>query len=193
MFRRFAPCVAPKQFYFKDPTSGRRFDGSSIQDVAAKVRTYRMQNEFHDLPYLEAVIENFLCKQSENQGGCEALPKLKRGLMETLQGGVAILKSMMYESFAPQEKADARSTICLTCPLNEFPDKGPFVQWINDIAEDSVGDRKSKYHDELGVCAGCGCPIRSKVFYNEPIKLNKRQKKVIEQSQPSCWQLDPNG
>lgn len=190
MFRRFTACIAPKAYYFKDPDSGRVTNGTSVQDVAAKVRQYRMQNELEDIPYLEAVIENYLCRQKENLGGCEPLPELKRGLMETLKGGIALLKSMMYSSFASQEVADERAKICLSCPLNTFYDKtDDFAHWCNDVAEQVVGERRSKHHDELGVCSACTCGLRFKVFYNEPIKLTKKQEKEILAENPNCWQL----
>lgn len=190
MFRRFAPSLAPKSFRFKDPDTNQEFGGTSIQDVAAKVRAYRMQNELPELIYLEAVIENYLCRQPENLGGCERLPKLKRGVMEYLKGSIVILKSMLYDSFKSQEEADARAAVCLTCPLNTFYEESNFDSWCDEVAEDVVGERKSKYHKELGICSGCNCCLRFKVWYNEPIKLTKKQEKVITSSAPNCWQLN---
>lgn len=193
-FRRFTACIAPKSFFFKDPDNGRIFNGSSIQDVASKVRLYRSQNEMEDIPFLEAVIENFLCNDPSNVGGCEPLPRLKRGWMEVLRGSVAVLKSMLYDSFATQETADQRAEICLTCPLNTFYEddkesKQGFDAWCDDLAEQVVGDRKSKYNNKLGICAGCNCGLRFKIYYNDVIKLTKKQEKVMSAASPSCWQV----
>jgi hypothetical protein len=189
MFKRFAPGIASKEFSFKDPDTKKAFQGTSISDLASKVRFYRAQNELPDLPYLETVIETYLCKLPANLGGCEPLPKLKRGLIATIRGGIAIIQTLAFQKFAPQEEADKRSEICKDCPLNTFPDKGPFVAYCDDIAEQVVGSRRSKHHNDLGVCSGCSCGLRFKVFYAEPIKLNKKQRAKMEEANPRCWQL----
>lgn len=117
------------------------------------------------------------------------MPELKRGFMETLKGGIAIIVSMLYDRFAAQEVADERAQTCLGCPLNTFYDDPTFATWCNDRAEDCVGDRKSKYHDELGVCEACTCGLRFKVFYDHPIKLTKQQKAKMQAANKSCWQV----
>ena len=93
----------------------------------------------------------------------------------------------MYDSFASQKEADRRAAICAVCPHNVFPDRGNFIRWADHMAVVSVGDRKSKHHDELGNCAVCTCPLRAKVFYTGKNTLTEEQK--IEMRKVNCWQV----
>lgn len=185
MLKKFSVMNSPKKWEFRDPDTKREFVGSSLHDVAAKVRAYRSQNDLSVLDYLENVIENYLCGKPENKGSCEPLPKLKRGLFPSIKGGIVVLTNLMYKSFASQELADERSAICRECPHNIFPDKGPFIQWSDEIALHSIGDRRSKYHDELGNCYICTCPLRPKVFFTGDLNLKKEE---LEQMPDFCWQ-----
>jgi hypothetical protein len=160
--------------------------GKDLNDLCRRIRLYRAQNELEPLEYLEAIVEHYLCLRSENKGGCERRGSpLKRGLIPTLKGGVLILKNLMYNSFASQEVADARSAICKECPHNVFPDKGPFIAWSDNIAEHTVGDRKSAHHDDLGNCGICSCPLRPKVFFTGKPQLTNEQ---LNEMPANCWQ-----
>lgn len=192
MLNKFSILNTPARWYFKNPEDGFLLEGKDLKDVASKVRRYRAQNEFENLEYLENVIENFLCSRPENRGSCEKMPALKRGLYATIKAGVLLIKQMMYNSFASQEVADSRALVCVACSLNTFPDKTAFIKWGDDIAEQTIGDRRSKYHDDLGNCQPCSCLLKSKVFYNEKIKLKPGQESEIRSKTPSCWQLPEN-
>lgn len=188
-FLRFTPLHAPKEFTFRDPDTKRAFQGNSIADLCAQVRAYRKSNELAELDYLETVVENYLCRRPKNWGGCEPIGELKRGVYRTIRGGVALIQNLMFKSFVSQEVADQRAEICVACPLNVFPDKGPFIEWSDKLAEDSVGDRKSKLHNQLATCTGCGCPLRSKIWWNGKIKLRKREIERMKIANSKCWQL----
>lgn len=190
MLRKFAPFRVPQSWYFENPENRWRIEGKSLSDLTQKVRLYRAQNEFPELDYLEAVIEHYLCGKRENIGACESRGVLKRGLIPMIKGGIVILKNMMYNSFASQEVADERAEICVTCPHNVFPDKGPFIEWSDRLAENSVGDRKTRSHDLLGNCAVCSCPLRCKTFHPGPFELTTEQRITIESTKPDCWQLE---
>ena len=192
MLKKFSILTSPSDWYFKNPDDGFTIKGSSLQDVATKVRSYRSQNQQDEIQYLENVIENWLCCRKENWGKCEKLPPLKRGLYTTLKAGVLLIKQMMYNSFASQELADSRALTCVNCKANSFPDKDGFIKWADDIAEQTVGDRKSKYHEQIGNCEVCTCLLRSKIFYNEKIKLKKEIEDKMREVNPKCWQLPEN-
>lgn len=185
MLKKFAAFHTPKSFYFPNPENNFRIQGRDLQDLVAKVRLYRLQNEFPELEFLEAVIEHYLCGRPENIGACEDRGPLKRGLIATIKGAVVVLQNLMYNSFASQEVADARSEACVRCPHNVFPDKGPFIKWSDNLAENSVGDRKSKNHDLLGNCEICSCPLRCKVFFNGKIQLKQEELNAMPDY---CWQ-----
>jgi hypothetical protein len=185
-FLRFNQFNGPKVFRFPDPDKrGKVYEGVSYEDLYRKIRGYRSQNELPEIPYLETVVENYLCRLPEHIGSCRPRPPLKRGLIPTIKGGIALITNLMYSKFVPQDVADARSEVCLSCPKNVFPDKGKFIQWSDDLALQSIGERKSKHHAELGNCEVCSCPMRCKVWYTGPFKFPKKQ---LEEFPDFCWQ-----
>lgn len=101
---------------------------------------------------------------------------------------------MFYNSYVQQGEADRRASICIKCPHNVFPDKGPFLKWSDDIAKEAVGDRRSVHHDELGNCEICTCPLRAKVWTGDPIDLPADQlaqmRSVRTMDGKACWQPD---
>lgn len=191
--RKPKPFLGFQVIRFVDPDTRFKFQGTSIQGICQHIRTYRSQNNLPELEFLEDVVVNYNCMLKENLGVCEPSPTpLRRGLIQTIRGGIALIQNLMYSSFAPQNVADVRSEICKNCTLNSFPDKTKFVKWSDDLALQTIGDRKSKYHDELGTCLGCSCPLRCKVFYNGTISLEKVEQDTMRKANPKCWQL-PRG
>lgn len=186
---RLAPFHSFRTFKFPDPDTKFMHHAQSFEMLIHNIKFYRRQNELEELEYLESVVEHYLCQQKENIGACERRPQLKRGIIPFLKGGVLLLKNLLYNQFVSQEVADARSELCKTCPLNVFPDKGAFVRWSDELAVQTVGERKSKNHDALGTCEGCGCPLRCKVWYGGTIKLKPEEKEKILPVTPNCWQL----
>jgi hypothetical protein len=148
---------------------------------------YRLNNRYtpiHDLP---AVLDNYLCNLPQNAGKCRSFEPLERGLFAYLKGGIALVKSLMYDTFVAQAEADRRSEICAGCKFNVFPDKTFFVEWSDKLAVASVGERKSKRHDELGTCEVCTCPLRCKVFHPGPFN-DLTHEQVTKMKSVSCWQ-----
>ena len=190
MFLQFKKFCSPSKFEFKDPdVPNKVYKGQSYEQLYQQIRGYRSQNELPPIDYLEVVVENYICRLPGHEGSCQPRPPLKRGLLATLRGGIALIQNLMYSEFAAQVVADARALECKDCPLNTFPDKGPFVKWSDELAQMSVGSRKSEFHEELGNCEGCGCPMRPKVFYMGPIKLTAQQKEKMLEANPECWQV----
>jgi hypothetical protein len=185
-FLKFNQLNTPTRFEFKDPdVSHKTYKADSYQNLYRLIRGYREQNGLPEIPYLETVVEHYLCGLPENKGRCVQRPKLKRGLIPTIRGGVALIANVLYKSFVTQEVADARAAVCAKCPHNVFPDKGPFIKWSDDIAEAAVGKRKAKDHDAVGNCSICSCPLRAKVWYNGELKFPEEQ---LKQFPDFCWQ-----
>lgn len=153
-----------------------------------QIVAYRSQNELPQIEEMDAVIENYLCGLPEHQGDCRKYKVLKRGFLSFIKGGVALLKNMAYDSFAPQSVADTRSFQCRECPNNTFPDKGAFIKWSDEIAVASVGSRRSSCHNSLGSCSVCDCPLRAKVFYNRS-DLTFTEPQLEALREVNCWQL----
>lgn len=190
MFLQFKKFCSPSKFEFQDPDlPKKKYVGQSYEQLYQQIRGYRSQNELPEIEYLEVVVENYICRLPGHEGSCQPRPQLKRGLLRTVKGGIALIQNLRYSTFVEQEVADSRSEICKDCDLNVFPNKGNFVKWSDDLAQMSIGDRRSKFHDELGTCNGCGCPLRCKAWYAGTIKLSDEEKTIMSKANPECWQV----
>lgn len=186
---KFKVSTGPKEWVFKNPDDGFEFKASSQDKLLAHIRQYREVNGQEELDFLESVVENYLCQLPMNSGACTR-SKIKRGVFQYLQGGIALLKAVAFKSFTTQEEADRRSEICKDCSLNVFPNKTYFVKWSDRLALEAIGNRKSKYHDKLGTCSACSCPLRCKVFYPGKLDLKEEEKQKMRKANPACWQLE---
>lgn len=193
MFMKLKSFAGPKNYTFKDPDTGHTFNAPTRDALVKEIISYRLQNELPPIVHIQAVLENYWCGLPENQGSCEST-KLRRGLFGYIQGGVVLLQNVFYGNkyIVEQEVADERSKQCKGCKFNSFPDKGPFIEWSDRLAEASLGSsKKSKYHDDLGNCDVCSCPLRAKVFYGGVVKIEKAQKEKYKEV--NCWQLKLEG
>lgn len=186
MFFKFKAFQGPASYSFKDPDTGYIYRETSKQELISRITAYRAQNNLEPIEHLPFTIENYLCGLPENTGKCEPV-ELKRGLMGTLRGGIALLKNYMYQSFASQEVADERAKQCSQCKYNVFPDKGAFIEWSDHIAINSVGDRKTALQEELGSCIVCSCVVKAKVWYTGEVPAVAEQLPKFEEV--ACWQL----
>lgn len=184
IFKTFRPFTGPVEYTFKDPDTNYIYKAATQKELYHRITSYRRQNELEPIEHLDLVVNNYLCGLPENFGSCQSL-SLERNLMGYVRGGLALLKNMLYQKFVSQAKADERGSICIQCPHNVFPDKKNFVKWTDQMAEASVGDRKSIHHDALGNCEICTCVLKSKVFFGEQISLPKEE---YTQLPGFCWQ-----
>lgn len=187
MFMRFKPFKASLTYKFKDPDTGHEYTGKNKQDLINKIGSYRAQNRLKPIEALDAVLENYLCNLPENMGLCEPNKVLRRGFLPTIRGGIALLENIMYQRFATQATADERADQCSKCPHNYFPDKSKFLEYSDQIAEAATGGKRSKFHNLLGNCEVCTCPLRAKVFYDGKVTLTPDEVKAMEKV--NCWQL----
>lgn len=191
MFLTLKPFTPPRRYTFKDPDTGFQYAAKDRSELVQRIVTYRAQNKLEQIDHLNLVLENYWCMLPENAGACSPLrpiKEIKRGFFETLKGGIALLKNVYYgeENIVSQSIADERSKICSTCPYNVFPDKTDFIAWSDELAEASVGPRRSKHHKDIGNCSVCSCPLRAKVWYKGPFSLPPAQKEQM--IKVNCWQ-----
>lgn len=188
MFLKLKPFQAFSRFEFKDPDTRMLHKAPDLSNLYNLIIRYRAQNNLPPLEALNHVVENYLCSLPENCYKCQENEEVDRKFSAYIRGGVALLKNMFFRRFASQEVAETRAAQCVKCPYNVFPDKGPFLQWADDIAIAQVGDRKVSVTDKLGNCAVCSCVIKSKVFYDG--KLDKfPDDQLVKMKSVSCWQL----
>lgn len=181
------PFMAPRRPVFIDPDTHRRIVGKTKVELVQKIVTYRAQNDLEPIENLDMVLDNYWANLPENKGLTEDVT-LERGLLTYLKGGLTLVKTMLFPQFVSTEVADTRAEICVDCPKNIFPeDKGAFASWADDIAEHATGNRKSKYHDELGNCAVCSCNLRALVHYGG--KFDPESEEDLKQYPDFCWKL----
>lgn len=184
LFKKFRPFTGPVEYKFKDPNTGYIYKASDKVELLQRIVSYRRQNELEPIDGLDYVVDNYLCGCPENFGSCQD-NQLERHLMGYIRGGIALLKNMLYKKYVSQDVAEARAKICVTCPLNVFPDKKGFLKWSDEMAEAAVGDRRTSLHEKLGNCEVCTCVLKSKVFFGEPITLPKDE---YDKLPNYCWQ-----
>ena len=151
------------------------------------IKNYRTQNGLPEIEALNLVIDTYLCGLPENKHRCIPTKYISRSLMGYIKGGVVLVKNLWYRFTATQFEADERALQCSTCKFNKFPNKGIFIKTSDQLAEASVGNKRSAHYDELGSCTVCSCPLRAKVWYKDEATFSPKE---IEQfKEVNCWQL----
>lgn len=186
---RLKPGCGPKHYVFTDPDTKHRYESKSRENLIKQIIAYRSQNELAPIEYLNDVLDNYWAGLPENLGEATIGLPLRRGVLAYLKGGIALLQNVWYgeKNMVDQATADARAAICIACPKNVAPDKGPFLAWSDSVAEASVGDRKSVHHDKLFSCIVCTCTLKAKVHWGGEIKCSKKE--LLDFPTP-CWQKD---
>jgi hypothetical protein len=178
--------AAPARFVFVDPDTKYQYEAATKEKLVAHIRGYREQNRLKPIESLDIILENYWCGLPENMGKCENLPKLKRGLLQYVKGGVALIENILMKKMVSPVEADARAKICTGCPHNIFPDKSAFVQWSDEIAEASTGGLRTELHDKLGNCEVCSCTLKAKVWFGGSLRLKPKEREMMKAV--GCWQ-----
>lgn len=181
----FKPFESAEKWEFLDPDTGHLHLGRDKTELITRILAYREQNKLEPITSLSVVIDNYLCGKPENLYKCVPF-QLKRNFLTSIKGGVAILTNLLMNKQVKKEVAEKRAEICIECPYNVFPDKGPFVAWSDDIADRSTGGREVSVHSQLGNCEVCSCLLKAKVFYDGPMGLDKEQIETMKKV--NCWQ-----
>lgn len=183
----FKPGERALDWYLKDPDTGYTHRANSRAELVRQILLYRSNNNLEQIENLDSVIDEYLCRQSENSGRCRPVPLLKRGLTGFFKGGIMLLRSLRYKVFASQEEAEKRASQCKDCKFNVFPDKRGFIKWADALAEATVGSKTTSNSKYLGNCSVCSCPLKCKVFYQGSVSLSKEE--VEQMQEVTCWQL----
>lgn len=187
--REFRAFEGPAEWVLPDPDATHRVHkGATLEELVKNIVRYRSQNGLPPIENLDMVISTYLCGLPENGGKCDEII-LKRGFLQYLKGGIALVRNIMFKEFVSKEVADARAAICKDCPCNVFPDKDMFVRWSDDIASASVGDKKSEHFELLGNCSACSCLMKAKVWYSGPLELSNAEKDKMGRCNNKCWQI----
>jgi hypothetical protein len=186
MFLRFSSFKGPQSFTWKDPDTGREFRENSKELLIERIREYRSGNNLQEIERLSFVLEHYWCTLPENANNCQPA-EVKRGLLGYIKGGVALVSDVLTKNFCSQGEAEKRAAICVGCPHNVFPDRQGFLLWSDNLAYHANADRVTSKDDELGNCAVCSCPLRTKVHKGGTIALEKEW--IEPMKKVGCWQL----
>lgn len=186
---RLRPSAAPRRYIFTDPDTNRKFKAESREALIKAIVAYRSANGLEPIKRLEIVLDHYWATLPENIGNTEIAPKLERGWLAYVKGGLTMLDYLYYgeKKLVNQETADKRAKQCASCKYNIFPDKGPFIEWVDGIAKASVGEKATPYDDDLGNCEVCSCVNRAKVWYRG--KFEPSEKEIKKFKEVDCWQL----
>ena len=186
----FRPFQTSSVWKLPDPDTAYLHTGRTRAELIGNIVSYRAQNKLDKIERLDLVLDNYLCSLPENLGKCRQTA-LQRGFLQYFKGGLTLLSNLWYgeKNMVSQEEADRRSSICKDCPCNVFPDRNMFIKWSDDIALNSIGDRKSAHYNDLGNCEACSCCLRAKVWYRGPFNISKEERAKMQLCNPNCWQL----
>lgn len=186
LFFRFRSGERSLDWEFIDPDTGFKIKANSRAELVKYILQYRANNGLDQIENLELSLEDYLCRLPQNTGKCRPDVALKRGLAAYWKGGIMLLKSLLYKSFASQKEADLRSEVCVACPHNIFPNKNHYVRWADALAEGATRGKKSSNHTKLGNCDVCSCCMRAKVWIGKDI-LEVSDEELVK-FPDHCWQ-----
>ena len=94
------------------------------------------------------------------------------GRVKQIWSGVKIIHDWEESGYplVEQAKAESRAATCADCPMNG---KGDFTRWFTVPAASAIKRQVERFEqrnlstvndEKLGVCNGCLCPLRTKVF-----------------------------
>lgn len=84
--------------------------------------------------------------------------------------------------YVSQKEADRRALVCSRCYLNVNIEGCSGCQ---QLVQEAIGDKKSKYDPALRSCAACKCFLRAKIHF--PLKILDKSG-VDQQLYPEfCW------
>lgn len=123
------------------------------------------------------------------------------GAVKRVGAGVKTLLDWLGSGGRPveREQAESRASICETCPQNGT---GDWTRFFTAPASEAIRRqleikgamklRTSKDH-ALGVCAGCLCPLKLKVWCPLPHILRSTDPSVLSKLDSRCWILRESG
>jgi len=195
----------PGGWRYTDPDTGFRFKRryARFSELEDHVRRYRLLNDLPSIPSLSLVIQDWLCSQSNMESYCRGIEVVSRTLKQYLKGAQASAKMIAAgeKAYVPQQVAEARAEVCVSCRYNKKSDKHSRLQRYTDkYVKSMVGDRRTSFDEKLHSCDICSCPLRPKVHVSQRIieeSLTRGERKIFKvpllaldgKTKFICWQI----
>lgn len=188
---------------WKHPETGFEFGPAPNRGaLLEEIRRYIFANDLKEIPELDDVVEDWVCRQSGNELRCRessgrSVTPRRRTLRETVSGlgAAAKLAVMGDEALVPMKLAAARAAVCTNCPHNEKESGDLGAAALKAL----VGHRTTPDDARIGTCGVCTCPLKAKVHMKPEIfegKLTAEQVAALPKETPgldgnpiTCWMI----
>jgi hypothetical protein len=193
--------VPPEGFWFKQPETGVKLDGGSLNGTAQKVVLHRQANSLPRQDYKEAMedIQTQICQRVPSSlcHNCNH-PDWKFDAASLIRGGEALItyakeKLTGGNPFVSQDEADARAARCANCFHNRNLGGCGFGCTLGEKLREmfgyTIGERVTKSDEKLQACEICGCHARTIAWYRLDIVnagISDAQKQAFTET-PYCW------
>lgn len=155
-------------FFYTVEATGRYFESRvSMADLLQQVHAHLAVNK---LPHpatpaeLRPEVENHMC-QRLTKGFCTDPDVGVPGLdIFSIEKATTLLfhRTTKPDFFVSALEADRRAAICKDCTFN-LRHICTSCTGLKEVFGRLIGKRKTRYHDQLGICAKCGCGLQAKV------------------------------
>lgn len=205
----------------KPPRGGWRFtdldtdveiQGVDFQDLVKNVRLHRASNGLPATEEIEILINNYYCQN--NLVHCRGektdyakLPKRKAVTPQVAanialrkRGTAAIVNTLSRvgsgTAFTDSVTANARATICSSCPMNVQRkkktccggDKGlNALRKVVQIAQKFSIKMRTHSDSALETCTICGCELKAKVWCSDAVIKETDTKDSLDLLPKDCW------
>lgn len=157
----------PGNWRYTEPTTGFTSMGITIRQLLDRVRQHRLNNNIPIGPHLLEEVERAICAalspadQIEFCGtGLREPAGLHWGEVQKFMAtATAFIKS--GGALVPQEEAERRTAICVTCPYNVGMYGCAPCRLIVDGLRVAVLQRSTSQDAALNNCGVCGCDLKT--------------------------------
>lgn len=178
-----------------DPLAGVEVFGTTFNQFVKRARDQRRANGFPTGLEFEQEMEQLACKyypaECDNIDTDRIRPR-NLGLHDIMVGTSVMARFVVSGmKVVPQEEAERRASICVSCPHNTRyakPCNGVCAELLS-LVRSIVGQVGTSKDSELHACQICACSLPAAVYVPLDIQLKPLSDNQIKQfkSVPNCW------
>lgn len=198
--------------------AGKTFDESVIEIIKHRLANPRFSTQWStDKDVVADELDQFTCLRLANDPnycapspGGNPLKKVNRlsstmragvkdavAAVEKVVAGAGVMVDWLGDGLKPvsQELANARATVCSTCPNNQPKDLLSFFTVpASDLIRQQIEIKNemklaTPFDEKLGICVVCACPLRTKVWSHMEHVLKHLKPDVKSQLPGFCWMV----
>lgn len=180
------------------PETKVSFSGrASMTQLLGDLKAHYAASGYEAPKNLEDLVEQFLCERLEgycvDETGRQPISvseQIAHSFHTVLQGTATLVSWVAGGGErVSQEQADARASVCSTCPHNQDPAgcTGCNIGALRSLVNKVVGPRKTKDDAALKACNICSCGLQAKVWLPHATiwpHMSERQRSRLPER---CW------